>query len=389
METTWKKIQAGLLVCLCVLCLAGCSGSKGSTENKKGLSLYEKGQYAEAAAAFDAAISADGSCLDYYVNKCMAQVGQGDFAGARETMSQGLSLDMTDPSINRAAGIVCFEEGNYTEACNYFAAALNALGEDKNQNQLKKDIYLYKADAQIQSGAYEAAISDYTALIAMDEREPDYYLLRGKAYAALGSMEEAKADFLKIKELSPEEMNYYVEIYLTLEENSLAEEGKSYLETALSMKAKTSEDKKNRGAIQYLLGNYGEAKEELLSVKEEDRDENTWIYLGLSCEALGDSEGADEAYGKALSVTENQAFVYYQMGLLKMRLKDYSQALENIQAGLMADGGSMARELAYAEAACYEYLRDFQTALQKFIAYRDTYGSNEKIEHEIAFLETR
>ena len=35
------------------------------------------------------------------------------------------------------------------------------------------------------------------------------------------------------------------------------------------------------------------------------------------------------------------------------------------------------------------YLGDFQTALQKFTAYRDTYGSNEKIDHEIAFLETR
>ncbi|QNM05537.1 tetratricopeptide repeat protein [Qiania dongpingensis] len=389
MKERWKKIRAGLLACLCVLLLASCAGGKGSDENKKGLSLYGDGKYEEAIASFDKAIQKDGERAEYYTNKGMAQLAHGDYDGARVSLTHGISLAPEDPGVYRAMGIVYYQEENYEEAVHYFEAALNVLGTEKKQEELRTDICLYKAEAESRNGNHEAAVEDYGTLISGDEKNPEYYFLRGKAYAASGDLDNAKSDFDKVKDLAPADMDYYVDMYLTLEENGRAEDGIPYLETALGLKAKSSEEQRNRGAIQYLLGNYEEARTELEQVKEEERDGNTWIYLGLACEALGDGEAANHAFEQALAGASSKSSVYYQMALCQMRLENYQQALSDAQSGISENDGSLIQELSYVEAACYEYLGDFQTALQKFTAYRDTYGSNEKIDHEIAFLETR
>lgn len=384
-----RKMRAVFLTGLCALFLISCGSAKGSAENKQGLSYYEEGKYEEAAEAFAEAVKRDETCAEYYVNEAMAQLGLSDFEGAKETLTEGLRTAPEDAGLYRAYGIVCYEEENYDEACIYFTSALNILGNKKGQGEIRTDIRLYKANAESKRGSYDAAIEDYSALISEDDKEAEYYFLRGKAYISGGNQEAALVDFEKVKELSSKEMDYYVEIYLVLEENGLSEKGKSYLETALTLEAKTAGDRRNRGAIQYLLGNYEEAKQEFFAIKEEERDANTWIYLGLAYEAVGDNEGANGAYEQALSMTESKASVYYQMALCQMRIENYSQALLNAQAGIAENEESLSRELAYIEAACYEYLGDFQTALQKFTSYKDTYGSNEKIDHEIAFLETR
>jgi len=43
----------------------------------------------------------------------------------------------------------------------------------------------------------------------------------------------------------------------------------------------------------------------------------------------------------------------------------------------------------FNEAVCYEYLGQYEKALSLFLAYIETYGSDERAEHEIAFLVTR
>ena len=47
------------------------------------------------------------------------------------------------------------------------------------------------------------------------------------------------------------------------------------------------------------------------------------------------------------------------------------------------------QELKFNEAVCYEYLGDFAKALELFRAYAAEYGTDARVAHEIAFLETR
>lgn len=389
MRKPGTRLKAGMIVCLTVLLLASCGGRSGSAENEQGLALYESGDYEGARDAFDEAIGEDSRRGIYYANKALAQAGLSDFEGAGETVRQGLELEPENAEIYRAAGIVSFQAGNYEEACGYFESALGILGNEKGQTEMRTDIRRYKADAEYRTGDYAAAAEEYTQLIQTDENNAEYYFLRGKAYAAAGDLDSARPDFSKVNELRPEKPEYYVTMYKLLSEGGYEEEGRTYLETAVAIAPSGTEDQKSVGAAYYFLGNYEEASNAFQAMPETERDENAWIFLGLSLEGLGDNEGASQAFEQALAMTDSQASVYYQMAVCQMKAGNYYQALADAQAGLALNDGNVNGRLAYAEAVCYEYLGDFQTALQKFTAYRDTYGSSEAVEHEISFLQTR
>ena len=75
--------------------------------------------------------------------------------------------------------------------------------------------------------------------------------------------------------------------------------------------------------------------------------------------------------------------------LLAMDAGDYNEALKMSMKGQILTDGIAMKELKFNEAVCYEYLGDFAKALELFQAYVAEYGSDERAEHEIAFLETR
>ena len=322
-----RSIWAGLGILtasLCILSPLGC-GKEGAAENARGLSLYEEGNYEEAAAAFGSAVGKDASSVEYRLNLAMAELSRGAYEEAMAEAAQAGELEPENPSVFRVMGLICLEQEDYSGAISYFESALEALGSGGDR-ELSRDVRLYKAEAELKSGDYESAAADYGELISRYDSTPEYYLLRGKARMAMGDTAGAGEDFAQTVELKPREASYYVDIYLAYAENGSSAEGASYLETALSL-----------------------------------------------------ADGGDE-----------RAAVYYYMASAQMDAGGYSDALANIQSGLSeAEDAAVIQELAYSEAACYEYLGEYGTALEKFQAYRDTYGSDEALEHEIAFLTSR
>lgn len=283
-------------VCLCFLCLCACGQKKtGAAE---------------------------------YVEQGMKALESGDFAGARSSLKAAGELSPEEPGIFRAMGIVDYREGNFTEAAEAFETALGLLGET-GQRPLREDILQYKADAEMQSGNYEAAVTDYTSLVSLDGENAEYLFKKGKALISAGRPDEAVAVFLGVRELAPENLDYCEDIYLTLKEQGKSEEGLVFLEDILK-----------------------------------------------NCEQ---NEKEKERYGSAC----------LEIARYDMEKGQYEQALQNLEAGLSGAEGAVQRELSYGEAVCYEYMGNYETALEKFTAYEENYGTDKKLEHEIAFLKTR
>lgn len=266
------------------------------------------------------------------VERGMEAFAGGDFAGAKEILSKAGE----DAGALRALGIVSYEAGEFSEAAAYFDRALALLGEEGEQG-LREDILRYQGDALMQQGdsgegdtpAYFAeAASAYGRLIALDNEQAEYYLLRGRALLKLGDTEGAVSDFRTAVSASEENPEYCEDIYLTLREQGAAGAGAEFLEV-ICRKGPEDADK----------GRYGRACLEL---------------------ALSRMEGGQ-----------------------------YEEALSLIQEALPLAEEPVRKELLYAEGACYERLLDFETALERFLAYREAYGSNETVDHEIAFLMTR
>ena len=85
--------------------------------------------------------------------------------------------------------------------------------------------------------------------------------------------------------------------------------------------------------------------------------------------------------------------LYNQMGLCQMAGESYEDAADSFDQGKIkaqeSGNQELLRELSYNQAVCSEYLGRYQEALEQFQAYEQQYGSDEEIEHEIEFLESR
>lgn len=102
-----------------------------------------------------------------------------------------------------------------------------------------------------------------------------------------------------------------------------------------------------------------------------------------------DFAGAKALYQNLIDAGHGNTGIYNQLMLISMDAGDYSEALKMSMKGQILTDGIAMKELKFNEAVCYEYLGDFSKALELFRAYVAEYGSDERAEHEIAFLETR
>jgi hypothetical protein len=81
---------------------------------------------------------------------------------------------------------------------------------------------------------------------------------------------------------------------------------------------------------------------------------------------------------------------------LAMR-EDYDRALEAVEEGiallenksLNEHDDEVLKSLMFSKASCYEYMSDYNTALECFNAYIEKYGEDEAVSHEVAFLKSR
>ena len=77
--------------------------------------------------------------------------------------------------------------------------------------------------------------------------------------------------------------------------------------------------------------------------------------------------------------------------------EDYEKALEAVEEGmallenktLSAHDDETLKSLMFSKGSCYEYMSDYDKALECFNAYILKYGEDEAVSHEVAFLKSR
>lgn len=373
----------------CGILFAACGPKKGKDEYKEGMNYLENGDYQNAITMFDQAIALNAGEPQYYMNRAYANLKLEKLDAAQADVTAILSMDEPGADAYRCAGITAFERAEYDQAINYMAQAASLYSNKRNKDDLIRDCKLYQAESYKNSGFLNEAIGIYTELISKDENDAECFYLRGKCYAEKEDTDLALVDFEVVRALQANEMGYYVDMYTIMLEKNMTEKAQSFLESAIQIKAKSLEDTKNHAIIQYLLGNYEQAKTEFKAIAEDQRDENTWIYMGLTEQALENVDEASAYFEMALARSDNRAKIHYQLAILEINLEHYEQALKDIEDGLQEADEEMRPKLEYAKISAMEHSCDYAGALAALITYRDTYGTTDTIEHEIAWLQTR
>lgn len=202
-----------------------------------------------------------------------------------------------------------------------------AVAGSSRVSDFETDVLKYRAEAEYQLGDFQAAAYTYDLLCQLDKQAPEYYYL-GAACLARGNDAKAAAEKL--------------------------EEGKKL-------------DEKMEGP------GYAEAMASLAEA-----------YL-----ASGDQEQADGIYQELIGAGKADTRVFSRLTAAYMKQEEYEKALEYAAQGLALSDNLAKKDLKFNQGVCYENLGNFSKALDCFNEYKEMFGSDEAVEHEIAFLVTR
>lgn len=252
----------------------------------------------------------------------------------------------------KEAGIEAMNKGEYDSAIKHFDKSIKMAG-GKINNQVV-DTCFYKAAAQYNLGETDKAIDQYTALMAYDEKDSKACFLRGSLYLKEKNKKKAMTDYKEAINRNPEDYDIYILIYRNLTGQGYDKEAKAYLKKALKIDGNKKENYLGRGRVYLELKEYDKASAQLDKLGDKT-DEDTLSLMGDVALAAGN-------YDKALS--------YYRKGLEAKHPKERQRLLKG-------------------EIAALEYTGEFKEAKKKAKAYLKEYPSDEEMQRELTFLNTR
>ncbi len=287
--------------------------------------------------------------------------------------------------VSRGLGIAYMGLTRYEEAAACFEEALKS--SKGLLEEMDYDLNYYLAAAYAKSGHPAEAEKTYDAILIMRPNEPDAYFLRGNMRLEQGKATEATEDFDKVAQLEPSNYDRLIQIFEVLATSGMREQGQSYLRAALDRAGSKMTDYE-KGRMHYYLEEYQEAYAALEKARDEGGAQAN-LYLGKAYEATGDYNYASNVYNAYLVKDSTNAEIYNQLGLCEMKKGEYTKALEAFQAGLQVENNAIRQTLAYNEVVAYEYLGEFEKALELIESYLKAYPDDEKARREADFLRTR
>ncbi len=328
--------------------LCGCGGERADTAV---IEAIQAGDYDTAGSVADSVIAATGGDKSTYRAKGIALLGQGDFEKAKDAFVTALSF---------SNGIVTAED---------------------------IDISYYLAVAEYKGGDLESAHTTADAVIGMRPKDDAAYYLRGKIELAQQDKEAALRDFDSTVSLAPTNYDRFVGIYEELHANGYDAEAASYLEKAISAGNKLSDY--NKGVLEYYLGSYTDARNDLENAKKGGNNENLTLYLGKTYEALGDDGYAMSLYEEYIRENSSAGRIYEQLATCRLGKGEYQNALDVIEAGLSLGNGEGVQGMMYDRVVAYEMLYDFDSAKKSMDEYLALYPDDEAAIRENVFLSSR
>ncbi len=291
----------------------------------------------------------------------------------------------------RKIGINAMAEGNYEEAINNFQLALDqSKGQIRN---LELDICMQKAEALYLNEQPEDAIAVCDAVLDYDKSYATAYYLRGNLYLQQGDSEKALADYEQAAKYADADYEIYIQLYENLNRAGMKAEGEKYLNKALELKGKGRYYLTNCGYIYYLMGDYENAKEQLLQAvaieQKEGEDDKAELYLAQTAEQLGDEQTAAQYYKAYAENHADDSIVLEELGNMAMEKEDYADACAYYQKGLQTSNPSNEQLLRRGEIAALEQLYEFEQAKEKMAQYVLDYPEDEQAAREYLFLKTR
>lgn len=318
------------------------------------------------------------------INEGMTAIEALDYQTALQCFEQAMEKGEDMRLLFRGQGLAYMGLTRYEEAVASFEKALSY--SSGRVDKVDYDINYYLATAFHKLGETSKSIEAYNSIIALQPKDKTAYYLRGCLRLA-SDYEKAKADFDKAVSLDVDDYDQLIDIYLVLEESGYKEAGQEYLQAAIDSESKAMTDFQ-QGRIYYYLKDYDNARNSLEKARKTEGSEAV-LLLGRTYEELEDNNYAISVYNSYIADDQTNAEVYNQLGLCKMKMGAYEEALTAFQAGMNIENNDMMQTLKFNEIITYEYLGDYKSAAALLDNYLRTYPDDAVAAREYIFLKTR
>ncbi len=323
------------------------------------------------------------------INEGMQAIEKLDYNGALALFEQAIVEKEDLELAYRGQGLCYLGLTDYDQAIASFEKALSNAGMFASDTEV--DINYYLASAQYKSGNSAAALETLDAIAGMREKQAEVYFLRGMIRMENGEYENAVKDLDLALARSKGDTTMAIRIYQVFADNAHVEEGRSYLSSALKNHGSSMNDYE-MGSVYYYLGDYENAKDYLEKASSGAKKNDTHIIqmLGKTYEQLGDSNYAASIYSQYIEEVGADPAIYNQLGLCKLKAKEYEAALNAFNSGLaIEEGNDQIQQLRFNQIVAYEYLGEFEKASALMNGYLESYPDDAQAAREYSFLKTR
>ena len=217
--------------------------------------------------------------------------------------------------------------------------------------------------------------------------DADALFLRGRAYFLQKNYEQAKVDFDAAVE-TKESYQLCLDIYELYQESSMKADGDRYLEAAVKIEPKTTEDYYNIGCAYYYLEEQDEAVK-AFSKAMKDGSSAAMEMLGEVYLSNGQNDEAKALFSSYLSTDGFAAAANNGLALCALAENDTDSALSYIEEGLKTAEDSDRENLLFNQIVSYEKRADFDTAKSLMADFLAAYPENTAAQRENTFLQNR
>lgn len=175
-----------ILISLGTLSLTGCNSMHGVASNEMGNGYYQRGEYAQAHAAFTRAIADNPGNPDYVHNLAVVMEKEGNLAGAEQTYQNALRIDPTHQPSHHGLAELMISQGRQQEAAQHITAW-------RDTQPYIAESHLEMAWLLEQSGDVAGAEQSLKAAANVDPNHPKVLAHLGQVYQQTGRSEEALA----------------------------------------------------------------------------------------------------------------------------------------------------------------------------------------------------
>jgi tetratricopeptide (TPR) repeat protein len=312
----------------------GYLGQTGANaENNTGITLLRHGRFAEAEAAFRAAVRREPAYHAARVNVARALIGAGRLEEALEELRAVRAADANVPDVENLIGNIHMERGDAPEAERTFRRALD---RDPGNPHLWNSLGIVLAE----QGRSAEAVEAYRRVLAV---EPDYaeainnigLVLRGQ-----GRPEEAAETFRRAVAADPDFAGSYNNLGLVLQDLGRPAEALAAYDEGLRRDPDNAVILNNRGSALLALGRVEEARKAFEGALAADpayasAHNNLGAVLGL----LGDAEAEFEEYLKAIEADPRSADARFNLALNLARRGRHAEAVRGLEDLLAMEPG--------------------------------------------------